>query len=139
MTKPRLQGKVYIAGPVHGMEDNQRYRQKLKQILASKGFSAIDPLERQKLNSSNSTGISLSPKEIINGDLNCLGECDFLVAFLPQVSAGTCMELFYAKTMNKKTIVISSMDALSPWIIGHADHIFKTAEDFENWLSSMGN
>ena len=41
--------------------------------------------------------------------------------------------------MNKKTIVISSMNALSPCIIGHADHMFKTVEDFENWLSSMGN
>jgi nucleoside 2-deoxyribosyltransferase len=48
MLKPKFQGKVYIAGPVLGLENNQNYRPKLKQILASKGFWAIDPLERQK-------------------------------------------------------------------------------------------
>lgn len=135
----KAQLKVYIAGPVHGMENHQHYRQKLKQVLASKGFNPVDPLERQRPNPSSVTGRNFSPKEIINSDLNCLKQCDLLVAFLPTISAGTCMELFYGKLMNKETVVITPMDDLSPWIIGHADHIFRTFEDFEKWLNSKSN
>ena len=139
MGSPKMQCKVYIAGPVHGMKNDQRYRQTLKQVLTSNGFKAVDPLERQKLNLLSATKTNFSPKEIIVSDLNCLRQCDLFVAFLPMISAGTCMELFYAKMMNKETVVISSMGDLSPWIVGHADHIFNTFEDFERWLNSRNN
>jgi hypothetical protein len=80
---------------------NQPYKQKLKQIIASKGFGKIDMFDMQKFDMQNEpfdlTNISLSPKEVKNGDLNCFGGCDFLVAFLPQVSSGKCIKPSHAK------------------------------------------
>ena len=40
--------------------------------------------------------------------------CNFMVVYMPMLSAGACMELFYAKRKGKKVIVVSALDCLSP-------------------------
>jgi hypothetical protein len=40
-----------------------------------------------------------------------------MVVYVPKLSAGACMELFYAKRKGKKIIIVSEMDCLSPWIV----------------------
>ena len=37
-----------------------------------------------------------------------------MVVYVPRLSAGACMELFYAKRKGKKVIVVSALDCLSP-------------------------
>jgi len=70
----------------------------------------------------------------VERDLEDIEKCDMLIAYLPRLSAGTCMELFYAKRKGKKVITISGMDALSPWIVVHSDRILRSIEELEDAL-----
>jgi hypothetical protein len=57
-----------------------------------------------------------------------------LVAYLPKLSAGTCMELFYAKQVGKKTVCICMIDNPSPWIVVHSDIIIGAIWELEDTL-----
>jgi hypothetical protein len=63
--------------------------------------------------------------------LEDIERCTVLIAYLPKLSAGTCMELFYAKIKKKKTICICEIENPSPWIIVHSDIILKRIEELE--------
>ncbi|MEM3730530.1 MAG: hypothetical protein QXG27_07210 [Candidatus Bathyarchaeia archaeon] len=60
-----------------------------------------------------------------------------MVAYFPKLSAGTCMELFYAKLKGKKTISICKIRNPSPWIIVHSNIILKNFKELENALKKM--
>jgi nucleoside 2-deoxyribosyltransferase len=130
-------GSVYLAGPIHGVEHDQHYRERLRQLLNTFEYDVIDPWEREKVEYSF-TGEewwrNVPSTYFIRRDLEDIDRCNVLIAFLPILSAGTCMELFYAKRKGKVTIVISNMESLSPWIIYHTDHFFKTIDEFQNHL-----
>jgi len=40
--------------------------------------------------------------DFIKRDLEDIEKCDVLIAYMPKLSAGTCMELFYAKMRGRK-------------------------------------
>lgn len=128
---------VYIAGPIHGVEHDQHYRERLRQVLIEFEYDVIDPWQREKFEYF-STGEewwrNVPSTYFIKRDLEDIDRCNVLIAFLPTLSAGTCMELFYAKRKSKATIVISNIESLSPWIIHHTDQFFKTIEEFQNHL-----
>jgi len=133
--------RVFLSGPIHKMERKQSYRDKLRRILLRYGYEPIDPWQREKViyietysmahqgwwNKVPSTGF-------IKRDLEDIDRCDILVAYMPKLSAGTCMELFYAKMKRKKTVVISSIENPSPWIVAHADVILKDIKELEDFL-----
>jgi hypothetical protein len=56
------------------------------------------------------------------------------VAYVPKLSAGTCMELFYAKHLMKKTVCICLIDNPSPWIIVHSDIVINAMWELEDAL-----
>jgi len=72
--------------------------------------------------------------EFVKRDLNDAKRCDIMVVFMPILSAGACMELFYAKSKGKKIIVLSNIERLSPWIIYHSDSIVKKEKELEEKL-----
>ncbi len=45
--------------------------------------------------------------DFIKRDLEDIEKCDILIAYLPRLSAGTCMEFFYAKLERKKNLYMS--------------------------------
>ena len=63
--------------------------------------------------------------------------CDIMVVYMPKLSAGACMELFYAKRKGKKVIAVSGMECLSPWIVVHSDVIIKRFEELEDALERL--
>ena len=67
----------------------------------------------------------------IRRDLEDIEKCDVLVAYLPKLSAGTCMELFYAKIKEKRTICICTIENPSPWIAFHSDVMLKSIGELE--------
>ncbi|RLI11898.1 hypothetical protein DRO25_01135 [Candidatus Bathyarchaeota archaeon] len=77
-----------------------------------------------------------SRADFIRRDLEDIEKCDVLVAYLPKLSAGTCMELFYAKLKGKKTVCICRIENPSPWIIVHSDVVLERIEDLENVLKN---
>lgn len=79
--------------------------------------------------------MKVPPLDFIRRDLEDIEKCDVLIAYMPRLSAGTCMELFYAKLKGKKTICICRLKNPSPWITAHSDMVIKRIEELEEALS----
>jgi nucleoside 2-deoxyribosyltransferase len=126
--------KVFISGPIQGLENNQGYRQVITEICTRLGFEVIDPWLREKViyKKEESYWWNKVPiPDFVQRDLEDAEKCDIMVVYLPIISAGACMELFYAKRKGKKIIVVSGMDCLSPWIIFHSDVVVKNFVELE--------
>jgi len=132
--------KAFIAGPIQGVENQQEYRQIIGEICTRLGFEVIDPWHREKV---------LYQKEevcwwnnvpaygFVKRDLEDAERCDLMIVYLPQLSAGACMELFHAKRNGKKIIIVSDMACLSPWIVVHSDIILKNFKELEEELKKL--
>ena len=48
--------------------------------------------------------------DFIQRDLDDADRCDIMVVYLPMLSAGACMELFYAKRKGKRIIIVSEIE-----------------------------
>jgi len=133
-----MEKRVFLSGPIQGMEEDQSYRDLLREICLRCGFKPIDPWLREKvLYRGEELGwwSRVPPAGFIRRDLEDIERCDILVAYIPKLSAGTCMELFYAKLEGKKTITICQIENPSPWIIAYSDVILKRIEDLEGLLT----
>ena len=126
--------KAFISGPIQGMETEQGYREIISKICASLGFEVIDPWHREKIiyNREEPCWWNKVPtSEFVQRDLEDADRCDVMIVYLPKLSAGACMELFYAKRRGKKIIVVSDLPCLSPWIVVHSDLIVKDFKQLE--------
>jgi len=132
-----MKKKVFISGPIQNMETEQSYRDVIRQICIRCGYEPVDPWQREKVmykGTENNWWMEVPATDFIKRDLEDIEKCDILIAYLPSLSAGTCMELFYAKIKGKKTICICQIENPSPWIITHSDIILKRIEDLESIL-----
>ena len=130
---------VFISGPILGMENNQRYREKISDVLVKLGFDVINPWLREKIlykGDEKCWWDKVPTFDFIQRDLDDANRCDIMIVYLPILSAGACMEMFYAKRKGKKIIVVSEIECLSPWIIAHSDIILKSFDQLENALTS---
>jgi nucleoside 2-deoxyribosyltransferase len=135
-----MQKKVFISGPIQGMENRQGYREKIKRICIRCGYQPIDPWQREKVlyrGERPDLWRKASSLGFIKRDLEDIEKCDILIAYMPRLSAGTCMELFYAKMKGKQTICVCRLKNPSPWIIVHSDILVKRIEDLEEALNSL--
>ncbi|MCD6088965.1 nucleoside 2-deoxyribosyltransferase, partial [Candidatus Bathyarchaeota archaeon] len=131
-----LKKRVFISGPIQGMENNQSYRKVIRDICLRCGFESVDPWLREKVlyRAGKVKKLDMSSAGFIKRDLEDIERCDILVAYLPRLSAGTCMELFYAKLKGKRTITICELENPSPWIIAHSDILLGKIMDLEEYL-----
>jgi nucleoside 2-deoxyribosyltransferase len=132
--------KVFISGPIQGMENEQTYRETAGKICAGLDCETIDPWLREKVTYRKDEPCwwnNVPAADFVKRDLRDIEKCDVLVAYLPMLSAGACMELFYAKCKGKKVIVVSDMACLSPWIVVHCDKIVKRFEELEEALKQV--
>jgi nucleoside 2-deoxyribosyltransferase len=135
-----MKKKVFIAGPILGMETNQGYRQEITDILLRQGLDVIDPWKREKVlyNGDEKCWWDKVPTfDFIQRDLDDAESCDIMVVYLPILSAGACMELFHAKRKGKKIIIVSEIECLSPWIIAHSDMVLKDFSQLEDALQKV--
>jgi len=136
-----VQKKAFISGPIQGMEKRQGYREAIKRICIRCGYTPIDPWQREKIlyrATEPNWWTKVPPKDFIKRDLEDIEKCDVLIAYLPKLSAGTCMELFYAKMKGKQTICICKLKNPSPWITAHSDIIIKKISELEEALEKIG-
>ena len=115
------------------MESDQSYREAIRNICLRCGFEPVDPWLRERVIYRRGRA-EVSSFDFIRRDLEDIERCDILVAYMPRLSAGTCMELFYAKLKGKKTITICKIKDPSPWIIAHSDIIISDIRDLEKHL-----
>lgn len=81
--------------------------------------------------------MKVPPLDFIRRDLEDIERCNVLIAYMPRLSAGTCMELFYAKMKGKKTICICQLKNPSPWITAHSDITIKRIRELEEALNKI--
>jgi nucleoside 2-deoxyribosyltransferase len=132
--------KVFISGPILGMETNQGYREAITEICLKLGFEVIDPWHREKSlykGDEKWWWPNVPASGFVERDLEDAELCDIMIVYLPKLSAGACMELFYAKHKGKKIIVVSEMEFLSPWIKIHSDTIIKNFNELEDALKKL--
>ncbi len=135
-----MKKKAFISGPIQGMETEQEYREVIREICARLGFEVVDPWLREKVIYRKNEPCwwnNVPAADFVRRDLEDAEKCDVMIVYLPKVSAGACMELFYAKLKGKKVIVISDMDCLSPWIVVHSDQIIARFEELEDALKNL--
>lgn len=135
-----MKKKVFISGPILGMETNQVYRETITDICVKLGFEVIDPWRREKSMYKGDEKWwwpNVPASGFVQRDLEDAERCDVMVVYLPKLSAGACMELFYAKRKGKKIVVISEMESLSPWIKIHSDAILKNLNALEDELKKF--
>jgi nucleoside 2-deoxyribosyltransferase len=136
MVGPSLK-RAFISGPIQGMETEQSYRDALRDICVRCDYQPIDPWEREKImynGTEHGWWNKVPVADFIRRDLEDIEKCDVLIAYLPKLSAGTCMELFYAKLKGKKTICICEIENTSPWIIAYSDMMLRNIEELEGTL-----
>ncbi len=122
------------------MENNQSYRKPITEILEKLGFDVIDPWNREKIlyqGDERCWWDKVPTFDFIQRDLDDADRCDIMIVYLPILSAGACMEMFYAKRNGKKIIVLSEIECLSPWIVAHSDMIVKTYNQLEDALKKI--
>ncbi len=132
--------KVFISGPILGMEKQQDYRQTITAIATKLEIEIIDPWKRERVlyNGTEECWWDKVPVfDFIQRDLDDADRCDIMVVYLPILSAGACMEMFYAKRKGKTIIVVSPIECLSPWVVFHSDVIIKTFDKLENTLQEV--
>jgi len=132
-----VKGRVFVSGPIQGVEKEQSYRDAIRRICIRCGCDVVDPWEREKIiykGTKPGWWSRVPVADFIRRDLEDIEKCDVLIAYLPRLSAGTCMELFYAKLKGKKTICICHIENPSPWIIVHSDIILKKIEKLKDAL-----
>ena len=132
--------KVFISGPILGMETEQGYRKIITEICERLGFDVIDPWKREKVLYKGDEACwwtKCVPMEFVQRDLDDADRCDIMIVYLPKLSAGACMEMFYAKRRGKKVVVVSEIECLSPWIVVHSDSIVKRFGKLEDALREI--
>lgn len=135
-----MKKKAFISGPILGMENEQGYREIITKICVKLGFDVIDPWLREKVmykGDRQCWWAKIPASGFVQRDLDDAERCDVMIAYLPKLSAGTCMELFHAKRHGKQVIVVSEMESLSPWIVMHSDAIVKRFEELEEALKRV--
>ena len=132
--------KAFISGPILGMETNQGYRLTVTDILIKAGFEVIDPWKREQVlykGDERCWWDKVPTFDFIQRDLDDADRCDVMVVYLPIISAGACMEMFYAKQKGKTVIVISEIKCLSPWIIAYSDKVVTSFDQLTSTLKEI--
>jgi nucleoside 2-deoxyribosyltransferase len=135
-----MKKKAFISGPILGMENDQSYRKIITEICVKLGYDVLDPWQREKVlyKGDEQCWWDQVPTEgFIRRDLEDAQLCDVMIVYLPRLSAGACMELFYAKRKGKKVLVVSEIKCLSPWIVAHADIVIKDFSGLEEALKRL--
>jgi nucleoside 2-deoxyribosyltransferase len=116
-----MKAKIYLAGPINACSDDEcnKWRSQAKERLSEK-YDILDPMCRDYRGTEDN-----DYKEIVENDLSDIIKSDIILANCYKPSAGTSMELVYAKMMGKK---IFSVGSSSPWIKYHSTLMFDDIE-----------
>ena len=121
------------------MEKQQDYRKHITEIVEKLGFKVIDPWKRERViykGTEECWWDKVPVFDFIQRDLDDADRCDIMVVYMPILSAGACMEMFYAKRKGKHVIVVSEIKCLSPWIVFHSDTIVNSFSQLEETLKN---
>lgn len=114
---------IYLCGPINGLSDSDCSDWR-KTAAERWNGRVLDPMRRDYRGRELEPGIAA---EIVAGDIEDIQASDAVLVYFDKPSVGTSMEVFYAKhVLGKPVVVIDASDKpLSPWLIHHADQVTK--------------
>lgn len=126
--------KIFLAGIMQGSRGegplhDQDYRPRLKDLLEScmPGAEVYCPWQTHP----SSLGYtSAKGRDVFLHHNRMAAECDLLVAYLPEASMGTAIEMWEAHRAGRVVLVISSLE--KNWVVKYlSDRVYPTLEAFE--------
>ena len=80
----------------------------------------------------------IDAEELVKRDLCVLTECNGVIAVVDgSLSFGTIMELVYARIYGKCSyLIVTNGHHGHPWLVYHADFVFRSFEEFEEFWKS---
>lgn len=139
---------VYLAGGINGLNDSDAndWRTRVKDLLPRE-VGVIDPMSRDYRGKEDE-----NVKEIVEGDLADIKQCEAVIAYCPRPSWGTAMEIHWtanqgrwvtvthggndyepSKTstlgLRKIIAVVPEGIPVSPWLRHHTDAVVHTLEE----------
>jgi len=111
---------IYLSSP----SKFRTYSIIVKNELEKLGYDVFDPLENELT----------FPVE---RDIEEIKKRDMLIAILPSLSIGGCMEIWIAHEFGKKVIVFSPMNSSHPWLKYCATNIFTKIDDLISYMKKL--
>ena len=131
--------RLFIAGIMQGSlpgteVHNQDYRQRVKQIV-NQYHPEVEVICPWELHPDSPAYGPEKAKETLLGMADLAGQCEIVVAYLPQASMGTALEMCRAYDRGRTILVISPMQR--NWVVQSlSDHVFETIDQFEAYVAN---
>ena len=131
--------RLFIAGIMQGslpgtQVHSQDYRVRVKQIV-NQHYPEIEVICPWELHPDSPAYGPAQARETLLSMAELAGQCDILVAYLPQASMGTALEMCRAFDAGKTILSISPLDG--NWVVQSlSDRVFETIEGFEAYVVS---
>jgi nucleoside 2-deoxyribosyltransferase len=128
--------RIYLAGRAF----ETTYRKSVKKQYGD-DFDLIDPMiengvfvdtDKMKIHHNGAT-----VESIVETDKHLINNCDILVAYINQYTAGTMMEILYAYQLNKPVYLIVTPDKNFEndiWLSYHSDNIFYNINECYDYI-----
>lgn len=120
--------KVYLAGPIAGVEDPMSWRR-----LAEKKL----PIDWQAINPLLIETQGMKPHQLVATDLRAVLQCRAILAKVTQPSWGTAMELFHATQNGIPVVGWGHPNVPSPWLLHCCRAIFADLQQVMKWLGDL--
>lgn len=117
-----------VCGPV--ADKGAKEIRRLQALLGEKGFEVVDQLSglgdySHIADFRERRGLA---EEITKHDLDRVTESDVIIALYDGPSYGTAIEIFFAKRMGKRVMLLSRGEVPSPWPVAFSDVIVGNEE-----------
>jgi hypothetical protein len=133
--------RIFIAGVMQGSRADHRvgaqhYRQVITQLLQD-NLGEIEILDPWALHPNSERYDSELARETFMGMSALAGQVDLLVAYLPEASMGTAIEMWEAHRNGVPILTISPMKA--NWVVKLlSSQVFPTLESFKAYVTRGG-
>jgi hypothetical protein len=133
--------RVFIGGVVQGSNrgneiDDQSYRRAIARTIKDRHPTAeiVDPMLLHPDSTGYDGGLA---RQVLFGMAEEAARCDVVIAFLPQASMGTALEMVRAYDAGVPVVSISPMT--EGWFVRFlSQRLFPTLQAFEGWVRSGG-
>ena len=112
--------RVYLAGPPAADE----YRRRAAELVRARGWEPVDPMRRDFRGRTEG-----NEREIVEGDLADIDECDALLGAFSEPDEGTAMEAWYAHSTGKPVVAWTDGAWAHPWTVYVAASVHERLED----------
>ena len=133
--------QIFIGGIMQGSRrdrhiDDQDYRQRITEMVLEV-CSEVEVLDPNELHPNGVDYWRRAGQGDASGSVRSGSQADVLIAYAPQASMGTAIEMWQAYQAGAPVVTISPMD--SNWVVRHLSAaVLPDLEAFRRWLAEGG-